>query len=57
MDNEIQKLMTYEDNLKSKANISQQHDYKNVELRQSEDGKILEIKGDDGKLPKTHNVF
>ena len=35
MDNEIQKLKTNEDNLKSKANISQQHDYKNVELCQS----------------------
>ncbi|KAG5575753.1 hypothetical protein H5410_055887 [Solanum commersonii] len=31
MDKEIQKLKTNEDNLKSKA--SQQHDYKNVELR------------------------
>ncbi|WMV30531.1 hypothetical protein MTR67_023916 [Solanum verrucosum] len=31
MDNEIQKLKTNEDNLKSKA--SQQHDYKNAELR------------------------
>ncbi|KAG5571898.1 hypothetical protein H5410_061664 [Solanum commersonii] len=54
MDNEIQKLKTNEDNLKSKA--SQQHDYKNVELRQSEDGKNPELKGDDGKLLKTHNV-
>ncbi|KAG5628253.1 hypothetical protein H5410_013471 [Solanum commersonii] len=33
MDNEIQKLKTNEDNLKSKA--SQQHDYKNAELRTS----------------------
>ncbi|KAG5590431.1 hypothetical protein H5410_040945 [Solanum commersonii] len=33
MDNEIQKLKTNEDNLKSKA--SQQHDYKNEELRTS----------------------
>ncbi|XP_027769283.1 uncharacterized protein LOC114075184 [Solanum pennellii] len=48
---------TNEDNLKSKANISQQHDYKNAELRRSEDDKISEIKGDDGKLPKTHNVY
>ncbi|WMV29626.1 hypothetical protein MTR67_023011 [Solanum verrucosum] len=47
MDNEIY-------NLKSKA--SQQHDYKNVELRRSEDGKNPELKGDDGKLLKTHNV-
>ncbi|WMV50101.1 hypothetical protein MTR67_043486 [Solanum verrucosum] len=37
MDNEIQKLKTNEDNLKSKA--SQQHDYKNAELRRPEDGK------------------
>ncbi|KAG5581050.1 hypothetical protein H5410_051677 [Solanum commersonii] len=37
MDNEIQKLKTNEDNLKSKA--SQQHDYKNAELRRSKDEK------------------
>ncbi|WMV14746.1 hypothetical protein MTR67_008131 [Solanum verrucosum] len=54
MDNEIQKLKTNEDNLKSKA--SQQHDYKNAELRRSEDGKNPELKGDDGKLFKTHNI-
>ncbi|WMV19200.1 hypothetical protein MTR67_012585 [Solanum verrucosum] len=54
MDNEIQKLKTNEDNLKSKA--GQQHDYKNAELRRSEDGKNPELKGDDGKLLKTHNV-
>ncbi|KAG5599200.1 hypothetical protein H5410_030570 [Solanum commersonii] len=54
MDNEIQKLKTNEDNLKSKA--SQQHDYKNAELRQSKDEKSPELKGDDGKLLKTHNV-
>ncbi|WMV29635.1 hypothetical protein MTR67_023020 [Solanum verrucosum] len=47
MDNEIQKL-------KSKA--SQQHDYKNAELRRSEDGKNPKLKGDDGKLLKTHNI-
>ncbi|WMV08312.1 hypothetical protein MTR67_001697 [Solanum verrucosum] len=47
MDNEIQKL-------KSKA--SQQHDYKNTELRRSEDGKNPELKGDDRKLLKTHNI-
>ncbi|KAG5600307.1 hypothetical protein H5410_031677 [Solanum commersonii] len=45
---------TNEDNLKSKA--SQQHDYKNAKLRRSEDGKNPELKGDDGKLLKTHNV-
>ena len=56
IDNEIQKLKTNDDTLKSKANISQQHDYKNAELRRSEDDKIPEIKGDDGTLPKTHNV-
>ncbi|WMV55033.1 hypothetical protein MTR67_048418 [Solanum verrucosum] len=54
MDNEIQKLKTDEDNLKSKA--SQQHDYKNAELHRSKDGKNPELKGDDGKLLKTHNV-
>ncbi|KAG5579880.1 hypothetical protein H5410_050507 [Solanum commersonii] len=54
MENEIQKLKTNEDNLKSKA--SQQHDYKNAELRRSEDGKNPELKGDDGKLLKTHNI-
>ncbi|KAG5606228.1 hypothetical protein H5410_027720, partial [Solanum commersonii] len=32
------------------------HDYKNAELRRSEDGKNPELKGDDGKLLKTHNV-
>ncbi|KAG5590157.1 hypothetical protein H5410_040671 [Solanum commersonii] len=54
MDNKIQKLKTNENNLKSKA--SQQHDYKNAELRQSKDGKNPELKGDDGKLLKTHNA-
>ncbi|KAG5595289.1 hypothetical protein H5410_036521 [Solanum commersonii] len=39
MDNEIQKIKTNEDNLKSKANE-----------------KNPELKGDDGKLLKTHNV-
>ncbi|WMV24682.1 hypothetical protein MTR67_018067 [Solanum verrucosum] len=54
MDDEIQKLKNNEDNLKSEA--SQQHDYKNAELRRSENGKKPELKGDDGKLLKTHNV-
>ncbi|KAG5594831.1 hypothetical protein H5410_036063 [Solanum commersonii] len=54
MNNEIQKLKTNEDNLKSKA--SQQHDYKNAELCQSEDRKNPELKGDVGKHLKTHNV-
>ncbi|KAG5596103.1 hypothetical protein H5410_037335 [Solanum commersonii] len=49
MDNEIQKL-------KSKDSTSQQHAYKNVKLRRSEDEKIPEIEGDVGKLPKTHNI-
>ncbi|WMV08063.1 hypothetical protein MTR67_001448 [Solanum verrucosum] len=47
MDNEIQKL-------KSKA--SQQHDYKNAELRRPEDGKNPDLKGDDGKLLKTKDI-
>ncbi|WMV58941.1 hypothetical protein MTR67_052326 [Solanum verrucosum] len=47
MDNKIQKL-------KSKA--SHQHDYKNAELRRLKDEKNPELKGDDGKLLKTHNV-
>ncbi|WMV33181.1 hypothetical protein MTR67_026566 [Solanum verrucosum] len=54
MDNEIQKLKTNEDNLKSKA--SQQHDCKNAELSQSKDFKNPELKGDVGKHLKTHNV-
>ncbi|WMV45837.1 hypothetical protein MTR67_039222 [Solanum verrucosum] len=54
MDNEIQKLKTNEDNLQSKA--SQQHDYKNAELRRSEDGKNPKLKGDDEKLLKTRNI-
>ncbi|WMV42315.1 hypothetical protein MTR67_035700 [Solanum verrucosum] len=47
MDNEIQKL---------KSKVSQQHDYKNAELCRSKDGKNPELKGDDGKLFKTHNI-
>ena len=34
---------------------SQQHDYKYAELCRSEDAKIPELQGDDGKLLKTHN--
>ncbi|KAG5594420.1 hypothetical protein H5410_035652 [Solanum commersonii] len=56
MNNEIQKLKTNEDNLKYKASISQQHDYKNAKLSRSEDSKYPEIKGDVGKHLKTHNV-
>ncbi|KAG5631450.1 hypothetical protein H5410_003167, partial [Solanum commersonii] len=55
MDNEIQKLKTNEDNLKSKASTSQQHDYKNAELSRSEDFKNPELRGDVGKHLKTHN--
>ncbi|WMV51433.1 hypothetical protein MTR67_044818, partial [Solanum verrucosum] len=44
MGNEIQKLKTNEDNLKSKASISQKHDYKNAELCRSEDRKNPELK-------------
>ncbi|WMV46671.1 hypothetical protein MTR67_040056 [Solanum verrucosum] len=56
MDNEIQKLKTNEDNLKSKASISQQHDYKNAELCRSEGRKNPELTGDVGKHLKTHNI-
>ena len=55
MDNEIQKLKTNEDNLKSKASTSQQHDYKNAELSRSEDFKNPELRGDVGKHLKIHN--
>ncbi|KAG5632102.1 hypothetical protein H5410_003819 [Solanum commersonii] len=53
--NEIQKLKTNKDNLKSKTSTSQQHDYKNVELSRSEDFKNPELRGDVGKHLKTHN--
>ncbi|KAG5609896.1 hypothetical protein H5410_021177 [Solanum commersonii] len=56
MDNEIQKLKTNEDNLKSKASTSQQHDSKNADLSQSKDFKNPELKGDVGKHFKTHNI-
>ncbi|XP_006368111.1 uncharacterized protein, partial [Solanum tuberosum] len=56
MDNKIQKLKTNEDNQKSKANISQQHYYKNAKLCRSEDRKNTELKGDVGKHLKTHNI-
>ncbi|WMV25464.1 hypothetical protein MTR67_018849 [Solanum verrucosum] len=55
MDNEIQKLKTNEDNLKSKASTSQQHDNKNAELSRSEDFKNPKLRGDVGKHLKTHN--
>ncbi|WMV50214.1 hypothetical protein MTR67_043599 [Solanum verrucosum] len=60
IDNEIQKLKTNEDNLKSnlksKASISQQHDYKNAELCGLENRKNPELKGDVGKHLKTQNI-
>ncbi|WMV13649.1 hypothetical protein MTR67_007034, partial [Solanum verrucosum] len=55
MNNEIQKLKTNEDNLKSKASTSQQDDYKNAELSRSEDFKNPELRGDVGKHLKNHN--
>ncbi|KAG5599883.1 hypothetical protein H5410_031253 [Solanum commersonii] len=49
----------YPDHICSKCNgednIIPDHDYKNAELRRSEDEKNPELKGDDGKLLKTHN--
>ncbi|KAG5614570.1 hypothetical protein H5410_014394 [Solanum commersonii] len=53
MDNEIQKLKTNEDNLKSKA--SHKDDYKNASYADRR-RKNPELKGDDGKLLKTHNI-
>ncbi|KAG5630445.1 hypothetical protein H5410_002162 [Solanum commersonii] len=53
---EIQKLNTNEDNLKSEASTSQQHDYENAELSRSKDFKNPELKGDIGKHLKTHNI-
>ena len=55
MDNEIQKLKTNEDNLKSKSSISQQHDNKNAKLCQSEDKMKSRAKRDVGKHLKIHN--
>ncbi|KAG5619904.1 hypothetical protein H5410_005122 [Solanum commersonii] len=46
MDNEIQKLKTNEDNLKSKASTSQQHDCKNTELSRLEDFKNPKLKAE-----------
>ncbi|KAG5595952.1 hypothetical protein H5410_037184 [Solanum commersonii] len=57
MNNEIQKLKTNEDNLKSKASISQQHNYKNAELCRSKDIKNPKLKGDVGNHLKTHNIY
>ncbi|WMV47193.1 hypothetical protein MTR67_040578 [Solanum verrucosum] len=48
MSNEIQKLKT--------TSTSQQHDYKNAELSRSKDFKKPELRGDDGKHLKPHNV-
>ncbi|WMV32818.1 hypothetical protein MTR67_026203 [Solanum verrucosum] len=49
MNNEIQKPKT--------TSTSQQHDYKNAELSRSEDFKNPELRGDDGKHLKPHNVY
>ena len=49
----VQKL---EENAEKSKATSQQHDYKHAELRRSADGKQPELKGDVGKLPKTHNI-
>ncbi|KAG5605158.1 hypothetical protein H5410_026650 [Solanum commersonii] len=54
MDNEIQKIKTNEDNLKSKASISQQYDYKNVELCRSKDKKNPELKGTSQRVSEKH---
>ncbi|KAG5568513.1 hypothetical protein H5410_064471 [Solanum commersonii] len=54
MDNEIQKLKTNEDNLKSKASISQQHDCKNAELCRSKDRKNPELKGTSQRVSEKH---
>ena len=48
----VQKL---EENAEKSKATSQQHDYKHAELRRSADGIQPELKGDVGKLPKTHN--
>ncbi|KAG5605142.1 hypothetical protein H5410_026634 [Solanum commersonii] len=48
-------LKTNEDNLKSKASTSQQHDYKKAELSRSKDFKNPELRGDVEKHLKTHN--
>ena len=49
----IEKIETDVQNLKAN---SQQHDSKNAELRRSADEKQLELKGDVGKLLKTHDI-
>ncbi|WP_353803716.1 hypothetical protein, partial [Acinetobacter baumannii] len=48
----VQKL---EENAEKSKATSQQHDYKHAELRHSADGKQPELKGDVGKLHKTHD--
>ncbi|KAG5620607.1 hypothetical protein H5410_005825, partial [Solanum commersonii] len=59
-ENTIEKILkaitTLSTKVDSMDNEIQKHDYKNAELRRSEDGKNPELKGDDGKLLKTHNV-
>ena len=57
IDLEVQKLKVNEDKLKPKASsTSQPHDSKDAELRRSEDAKIPDLEGDEGKLLKTHNI-
>ncbi|PHT28234.1 hypothetical protein CQW23_32171 [Capsicum baccatum] len=55
MGNEIEKLKTNEDKLKSIA--TNQLTQQCAELCRSEDIKIPELEGDVGALPKTHNVY
>ena len=55
MGNEIEKLKTNEVKLKSEA--TNQLTQQCAELCRSEDIKIPELKGDVGKLHKTHNIY
>ncbi|PHU05162.1 hypothetical protein BC332_25984 [Capsicum chinense] len=55
MGNEIEKLKTNEDKLKSIA--TNQLTQQCAELYRSEDIKVPELEGDDGTLHKTHNVY
>ncbi|PHT93835.1 hypothetical protein T459_01717 [Capsicum annuum] len=55
MGNEIEKLKTNEDKLKSIA--TNQLTQQCAELCRSEDIKVPELEGDDGTLHKTHNVY
>ena len=55
MGNEIEKLKTNEDKLKSIA--TNQLTQQCTELCRSEDIKVPELEGDDGTLHKTHNIY